>query len=903
MVSSAMASSRVITTPGLQTLTRLFPSTVRTRAESYIGQGAVKVVVNTLVTLVAQVQGGERYVTCYGRAGKGINYACSCPYFMDRRSPCKHLYALAVEEADALLFRDAASVRHIRAQLDLLRRVGAIGGLESIGERFEELDGEDDELDSLSDDATDEEPTQAIVGLLRHSGDEGDWRSVVASVDARVGREGRPQVELLYFLTPSLVEFGSSVVIAARRLAAAEEDFAPFTQPASAELVHADDRELIGLLSSTYSADAYYTGARPYRARLLSHIAPLVLERLAKSGRCYLVPRSLPRAQLGEWSSLSDGQRVSRRDREQGTYDFAQLLTWPKLTMGSGEELKLALELLESAAKHGTKRRKRVFDVRAFLLQGEEQRELDSVSYVDREGLVIHRSELVRLNRGDARWLSAIAQHGLGRVKEDELPDFVEHVFGKYGVSALSLPASYQQVALEPPRPVLDLETPTGRKLRGSVTFDYDGRRVTTDHQSPLIVELGRVMVRHRESERSALALLDRLGFRGELLGNGRVPGVGIDQKDLPVAVRALLEAGWLVQAAGKRYRSAGRFDIEVESGIDWFEIKGTAQFDGGEAPFPRLLAAIKRRSSVVQLGDGSWGVLPEEWLRRWGLFAELPATKGDSLRFSSKQIGLVHALCAALPEDVAARGLRALRDRLARFQTVSPARAPRGFAGSLRPYQEEGLGWLLTLGELGFWCLPRRRHGSRQDSPGSLTTSNPEAKRHYETGADCRSAFTARQLVGRGCAVYTRALGSCVLGSRAPTQQGSVCRRRRRAHHVRHAATGYRVAEPGRARCGRSRRSTGDQEQEQRHRQVRQAAPRRAARGHERHTYRKPSRRALVAVRISESRSIAGAWRSATCPREYQAERRGAGARAHARTAIRLAPYQRRGRKRTARA
>ncbi|HEY1537247.1 MAG TPA: SNF2-related protein, partial [Polyangiaceae bacterium] len=356
---------------------------------------------------------------------------------------------------------------------------------------------------------------------------------------------------------------------------------------------------------------------------------------------------------------------------------------------------------------------KRVFDIEPQLFRGSELRAPLGVRYVHRDGSAIIGTELVRCARSDAAWLGAIAAQGsLGHVAEADLPEFVERVFGRHGVSALSLPADYDCSEESPaPRPVLDLEAPSGKKLHARVAFDYAGRRIPAEQESRLVLAERKAWERRRNAERQALDALAQVGFAGELLGNARQPRAGsvtIEERALAPALRELLSAGWLVQAEGKRYRAASGFNIQVESGIDWFEVKGGVTFEGGELPFPKLLAAIKQRRSVVQLGDGTFGVLPEEWMQRWGLLAELAGPLAETLRVSSRQIGLLQALLAALPEqDAGARGLRTLRRKLDEFHAVKPARAARGFRGALRPYQEQGLGWLSTLGELGFGaCL-----------------------------------------------------------------------------------------------------------------------------------------------------------------------------------------------------
>ena len=105
-------------------------------------------------------------------------------------------------------------------------------------------------------------------------------------------------------------------------------------------------------------------------------------------------------------------------------------------------------------------------------------------------------------------------------------------------------------------------------------------------------------------------------------------------------------------------------------------------------------------------LGDGTVGILPEEWLRDFAPFA-LGTRSADHLRFRPSQVALLDALLATTPEVDWDRRAAAARDRLRTFDTISPADPPPSFEGTLRPYQREGLGWLVFLREFGFGgCL-----------------------------------------------------------------------------------------------------------------------------------------------------------------------------------------------------
>jgi SNF2 family DNA or RNA helicase len=180
-----------------------------------------------------------------------------------------------------------------------------------------------------------------------------------------------------------------------------------------------------------------------------------------------------------------------------------------------------------------------------------------------------------------------------------------------------------------------------------------------------------------------------------------------IHPKSLPSAIRGLLHEGWKVQAEGKLYRSAGKFDIEVTSGIDWFDLNVRADFGGISAPLPRLLAALRKGETLVPLDDGTFGMLPEEWLRKYGGLAAVGKDEGDKMRFSRTQVGLLDALLAAQPEARFDEAFRRTREELHRFSGVAPLDPPATFTGTLRPYQGEALGWFDFLRRFSFGgCL-----------------------------------------------------------------------------------------------------------------------------------------------------------------------------------------------------
>ena len=261
------------------------------------------------------------------------------------------------------------------------------------------------------------------------------------------------------------------------------------------------------------------------------------------------------------------------------------------------------------------------------------------------------------------------------------------------------------------PQPCLTLRTPRQNwgtdRLIAELGFDYSGAYVPIIRPGKLAVrtDLNLVATRDVAREQAAGIQLYELGFRDakdHLLDPGSLE---IPAKRVPQVTKELVQAGWRVEAEGKLIRQAGEFKLAVTTGIDWFELGGQVDFGGQAVPLPDLLAAARRGETMVSLGDGSMGMLPEDWLKKYGMLADLGSAEDENgpIRFGKAQAGLLDALLASQPEIKLDIGFGKVRQHLPRFEGVHPKEAPPGFRGELRPYQKEGLGWLEYLQQFDF--------------------------------------------------------------------------------------------------------------------------------------------------------------------------------------------------------
>lgn len=361
------------------------------------------------------------------------------------------------------------------------------------------------------------------------------------------------------------------------------------------------------------------------------------------------------------------------------------------------------------------------YEVRAALRHDSQELDVTAVPLIT-EGLLItpnlRAGKLI--SRGAFAWASFLKQGSSLRVPATEVDALIEQLLSKANVPRLELPAEirYEELQLSP-TPHLHVRRPgnafysynsNNTKLEADLQFNYEGVSIGFFEARAGVYDRSsrRFVRRDSEYENAAVELLTTLGFKQFNNEYSDQVGFGLTPKNLPSAVKRLVSEGWKIEAEGKLYRQAGSMNLSVSSGIDWFELHGMVEFgDGLVAKLPELLSALKRGETMVQLGDGSFGLLPEDWLNKYGLITSLGETIEDHLRFKRTQTGVLDALIAAQPEvktdEAFARVLREWRN----FKGIEPLSAPQNFVGTLRHYQCEALGWFSFLERFGFGgCL-----------------------------------------------------------------------------------------------------------------------------------------------------------------------------------------------------
>lgn len=142
---------------------------------------------------------------------------------------------------------------------------------------------------------------------------------------------------------------------------------------------------------------------------------------------------------------------------------------------------------------------------------------------------------------------------------------------------------------------------------------------------------------------------------------------------------------------------------IHVSSGLDWFDAKVEIEFGEQRVGIADIKKALTSKQSFVQLSDGTLGILPDEWLKRYALLFKVGDGKNDRLRLSKYHMSVIDELYENRDEKELSFALDEKFERLREFKNIPEIPAPVGLQPILRPYQVAGYQWLSYLNDVGW--------------------------------------------------------------------------------------------------------------------------------------------------------------------------------------------------------
>ncbi|HZI52912.1 MAG TPA: SNF2-related protein, partial [Chitinophagaceae bacterium] len=245
--------------------------------------------------------------------------------------------------------------------------------------------------------------------------------------------------------------------------------------------------------------------------------------------------------------------------------------------------------------------------------------------------------------------------------------------------------------------------------------FSYKGFETKPGGKDDLVIPAGdKVMIVHRAKEKES-AFIQKL----ELLHSNFIRPEGGQQ--LALKGNDVLKNNWFflfvdamkemkVPVYGYEALKNFRFNtakpqtkIHISSNTDWFDARVDIVFGDQKVTIADVKKALANRQQFVPLNDGTLGILPEEWIKKYSLLFRVGEGKQDQLRLSKYHMSVIDELYGARNEEELVLQLEEKYDSLKLFNKIKEIPVPEHLEHILRPYQEHGFHWINYLREIGW--------------------------------------------------------------------------------------------------------------------------------------------------------------------------------------------------------
>ncbi len=636
-----------------------FLPVIRERGERYARENRVRLEEATPDRIAGTVKGTipydvELFVVDHGKKRDNIKTWCNCPFFR-QGFPCKHLWA-AILEADSILRHSEGMEAGPGAQGSAAGKSGDTEGrVDRNWRRFFSK--------------------EALKPPEIHVSDKASAGSFVPVYTLHIGER-----ELLFSAVERYLKKDGTL---GRKRRISFSSAAPGSVPAA-------DRILMAVVEDITRESAsfmyYGTGTGRYEDVLLrQHDLELLLPLLADTGRCQVSfwKKGVIADPLTSGRPFDAGFRLkAEKTSPDGSVRLVPVFLEPSVDAETGDEC---------LAELSRDRVDCIFNTSPLMF--------------------IAGGRLYRIEDIPFGWISRIYPLEYIEVPEQEIPELVKTADSLPVVPEIELPEKLAPSfdGSVDPSPVIVAGFDEG-EVTIRLVMDYEGLEIDWQDRRDTILDPDRWVriSRQRIKEQHFVSALVKEGFKQDVHDFKR------DFKNIAQVFNELEKAGFRIEAENRRQiRSRSATAFRVSSGMDWFDLEGHISFGDAIIPLPRAIREFLKGSSTVQLDDGSFGLLPAEWLEEHVPMLEMALIEGkagkgagdgeSSLRFPSSRALLIDALIEDAENVEVDRDFDRLRQAMKNFRGIEKIPVPEQFNGTLRPYQQDSLGWFGFLENMNF--------------------------------------------------------------------------------------------------------------------------------------------------------------------------------------------------------
>jgi len=142
---------------------------------------------------------------------------------------------------------------------------------------------------------------------------------------------------------------------------------------------------------------------------------------------------------------------------------------------------------------------------------------------------------------------------------------------------------------------------------------------------------------------------------------------------------------------------------IYISSRTDWFDAKVDIFFGEQKVTVADVKKALANKQQFINLQDGTLGILPEEWIKKYALLFRVGDGKNADLKLSKYHFSVIEDLYEQRDEEELVFQLEEKYEKLKELHGIQQIPAPQHLKAILRPYQESGFQWLNYLNEVSW--------------------------------------------------------------------------------------------------------------------------------------------------------------------------------------------------------
>lgn len=317
---------------------------------------------------------------------------------------------------------------------------------------------------------------------------------------------------------------------------------------------------------------------------------------------------------------------------------------------------------------------------------------------------IIVNNQLLKINyHGLQVLLDHIIEEGMSFSKDDEnkLFDLVKNVIGS---DRVEVPENFKLIQKDvTPKTNISVEIVEYKSeilIKAKVQFEYlDGVLLTPLSDEPIpFDEYDNIYNRNYEFEKNIISKISKIPFINSFYEDFNEYEYQIDEAFFLEAISKLKSLGARIWAKGKRVVTPSTFKSDIKkSDHDWFELDSKADFNGQIISLPDIIKSNRGKKGLIELKDGSLGILPEKWLEKQMALAKMGKIGDDKILFHKAQSLFLDNLLK--DQDVSIdKNFKASAKKIREFDNFEIITEDQSFNGTLREYQRIGISWMNFL-------------------------------------------------------------------------------------------------------------------------------------------------------------------------------------------------------------